>query len=75
MVGYCPPFFFIVFIQKGCMTELVEMIKQELQELLDMNHGGSYYPPNLDPKVVRLYEKYKKKKNEKHLGKNQKMGK
>jgi uncharacterized protein YqgQ len=57
------------------MKDLIEIIQQEIQEvldeeLLDMNFGGTYFPPDLDPKVMKLFEKQKKKKNEEPLGKD-----
>lgn len=71
MVGKSSTIFFVSIYDKGySMEELIKMIREELNELLDINHGGTYFPPGLDPKVMKLFEKHKKKKNEETLGKN-----
>ena len=42
------------------MNKIKSIVGEEainfIAELLDPNNGNTYYPPGLDPKVVKLFE-------------------
>lgn len=52
------------------MKKFKEIINEELidiiNELLDPNYGEMHLPDNINPRVMRLFEKYKMLYNETH---------
>lgn len=48
-------------------NKFIDLINEELDnllnELLDPNNGEMFLPDNIDPSVMKLFEKYKKQNN------------